>query len=240
MEDNILRLNKFVAHCGIANRRKAMEIIKAGDIRVNDTAELNPFYELKAEDKVTYKGKILEIEEKKVYILLNKPKNMPIKHQGEHTKPDVMELMKKKTEAKVTAIDSLTEMSAGLLILTNDKEAIEKFKGGNRKVKKVYQVSLNKNITDEDLTKIRSGIDIDGTVFSVLGINHVQDLGVDAIGIEVMKGSDEDIIRVFATLGYEVIKLDRTFYAGMTKKDLKRGWSRFLTEKEVIFLKHFG
>ncbi len=240
MEDNILRLNKFVAHCGIANRRKAMEIIKAGDIRVNDTAELNPFYELKAEDKVTYKGKILEIEEKKVYILLNKPKNMPIKHQGEHTKPDVMELMKKKTEVKVTAIDSLTEMSAGLLILTNDKEAIEKFKGGNRKVKKVYQVSLNKNITDEDLTKIRSGIDIDGTVFSVLGINHVQDLGVDAIGIEVMKGSDEDIIRVFATLGYEVIKLDRTFYAGMTKKDLKRGWSRFLTEKEVIFLKHFG
>ncbi len=240
MEDNILRLNKFVAHCGIANRRKAMEIIKAGEIRVNDTAELNPFYELKAEDIVIYKGKILEIEEKKVYILLNKPKNMPIKHQGEHTKPDVMELMKKKTEAKVTAIDSLTEMSAGLLILTNDKEAIEKFKGGNRKVKKVYQVSLNKNITDEDLIKIRSGIDIKGTVFSVLGINHVQDLGVDAIGIEVMKGSDEDIILVFATLGYEVIKLDRTFYAGMTKKDLKRGWSRFLTEKEVIFLKHFG
>jgi len=240
MEDSILRLNKFVAHCGIANRRKALEIIKAGEILVNDAEELNPFYELKTDDKVTYKGKVLEIEEKKVYILLNKPKNMPIQYLQENTKPDVMELMKKKTDLKVTAIDSLSEISAGLLILTNDKEVIEKFKNGNRKVKRVYQVTLDKNITEEDLSKIRSGIDLEGHLFSVLGINHVQDLGVDALGIELMKGSDEDIFRVFATLGYEVSKLDRTFYAGMTKKDLKRGWSRFLTDKELIFLKHFG
>lgn len=240
MEDGILRLNKFVAHCGIANRRKAMEIIKAGEILVNDVIEFSPFYELKSDDVVSYKGKTLKIEEKKIYLLLNKPKNMAITHLQDNSKPDVMELMKKKTDIKVTAIDALSEISAGLLILTNDNDVIEKFKDGNRKVKKVYQVTLNKSITDEDIAKIRQGIEINGNIFIVLGINHVVDLGIEALGIEVIKGSDEEIFTVFASLGYEVTKLDRTFYAGMTKKDLKRGWSRFLTDKEVIFLKHFS
>jgi len=240
MEDQILRLNKFLAHCGVANRRKAMEIIKAGEVLINGTAELNPFYELKPEDIVMYKGKLLEIAEKQIYILLNKPKNMPLKHEGDAVKPDIEALMKKKTDIKVAPIDGLSESSAGLLILTNDKELIEKFKDGNRKVKKVFQVSLDKKISDDDLAKIREGIEINGKVFPVLGVNHVQDLGENEVGVEVMTGTDTDIYQLFTTLNYEVLKLDRTFYAGMTKKDLKRGWSRFLNEKEVIFLKHFG
>jgi 23S rRNA pseudouridine2605 synthase len=240
MEDQVLRLNKFVAHCGVANRRKAMEIIKAGDISINGVPELNPFYEIQPDDKVVYKGKILEIAEKMVYLLLNKPKNMPVSHDKEAFKPDIDALMKKKTDIKVNPIDGLSESSAGLLILTNDKELIEKFKDGNRKVKKVFQVSLDKKISDEDLTKIREGIQINGKVFPVLGVNHVQDLGENEVGVEVMTGTDTDIYQLFTTLNYEVLKLDRTFYAGMTKKDLKRGWSRFLNEKEVIFLKHFG
>ncbi len=240
MEDNVLRLNKFVAHCGVANRRKAMEIIKAGEISVNDVAELNPFYELKPDDKVKYKGKDLEIAEKKVYLLLNKPKNMPMSHDGEASKPDIDTLMKKKTDIKLTPIDGLSESAAGLLILTNDKELIEKFKVGNRKVKKVFQVSLDKKISEEDLAKIRAGIELNGKIFPVLGVNHVQDLGVNEVGVEIMSGTDMEINQLFTSLNYEVLKLDRTFYAGMTKKDLKRGWSRFLNEKEVIFLKHFG
>ena len=240
MEDNVLRLNKFIAHCGVANRRKAMEIIKAGDISINGVPELNPFYELQPDDKVGYKGKILEIAEKMVYLLLNKPKNMPVTHDKEAFKPDIDALMKKKTDIKVAPIDGLSESSAGLLILTNDRELIEKFKDGNRKVKKVFQVSLDKKISDDDLAKIREGIEINGKVFPVLGVNHVQDLGENEVGVEVMTGTDTDIYQLFTTLNYEVLKLDRTFYAGMTKKDLKRGWSRFLNEKEVIFLKHFG
>ncbi|HMR89649.1 MAG TPA: pseudouridine synthase [Saprospiraceae bacterium] len=240
MEDNILRLNKFVAHCGVTNRRKAMEIIKAGEISINNVVELNPFYELKPEDIVTYKGKYLEIAEKKVYLLLNKPKNMPFKHEVASSKPDIAALMKKKVDVSVTPIDALSENSAGLVILTNDKELIEKFKAGERKIKKVFQVSLDKKISEEDLLKIRAGIELNGKLFAVQGVNHVQDLGENEVGIEVMSGTDEDIVQLFATLNYEVQKLDRTFYGGMTKKDLKRGWSRFLTDKEVIFLKHFG
>ncbi|MBC7884967.1 MAG: rRNA pseudouridine synthase [Saprospiraceae bacterium] len=236
----VLRLNKYIAHCGVCNRRKAIEIIKSGEIKVNEEVETNPFYELKEHDNVSYKGKQIVIEEKKVYLLLNKPKNMPLIHSTEMTKPDVMALIKKKTDVTVFPIDQLLESSAGLMVLTNDTQVLEKFNSPDHKCKKVYQVSLQQEISTSDMQKMKDGVELNGKTVKVVGIDHIRDLGHDALGIEIHNGDDHIINEVFKLLGYQVTKLDRTYFAGLTKKDLTRGWSRFLTEKEVIFLKHFS
>ncbi|MBK9735708.1 MAG: rRNA pseudouridine synthase [Saprospiraceae bacterium] len=239
-EEEILRLNKFIAHCGICNRRKAADLIKKGEISVNEVVERNPFYELQNSDKVYYKGKLVEIEEVKVYLLFNKPKNMVISHPGEANKPDVMTLIRKKTDIKVELLDMPQETTAGLVILTNDNQVLDKYHHPDHRIKKMYHVLLDKEISDEDLFQIREGIRSTSGKYNITGIDRIEDLGEQALGVEIHIGNDSTLYQLFEKLGYVVTKMDRTYYAGLTKKDLKRGWSRFLTEKEVIFLKHFG
>ena len=165
---------------------------------------------------------------------------MLVSHPSEAGKPDLMSLIRKKTDIKVELLDTPKVTTAGLVILTNDKQVIEKYKHPNHKVKKMYHVGLDKEISDDDLIKIREIVHIITGKSAIVGVDRIEDLGEMALGVELHNGNDDILYEVFENLGYVVTKMDRTYYAGLTKKDLKRSWSRFLTEKEVIFLKHFG
>ena len=236
--ESVIRLNKYIAHCGVCNRKQAVELVKKGEILVNDKVETNPFLELNETDRVVYKGKLLVIEEKKVYILLNKPKDTQYTDIEGVKKPSVATLVKKTTEVKVFAANPLEESSAGLVVLTNDKEVIAKLSEVDRKMKSVYELQMDKVITEEELLSLKS--QYCDSIPMITGINSIQDREFPTVGIEILKGTDTSIKSALKDKGYDVTRADRTFFMGLTKKDLKRGWSRHLTEKEVIFLKYFS
>lgn len=236
--ESVIRLNKYIAHCGVCNRKQAVELVKKGEILVNDKVETNPFLELNEIDRVVYKGKLLVIEEKKVYILLNKPKDTQYTDIEGVKKPSVATLVKKTTEVKVFAANPLEECSAGLVVLTNDKEVIAKLSEVDRKMKSVYELQMDKVITEEELLSLKS--QYFDNIPMITGINFIQDREFPTVGIEILKGTDTSIKSALKDKGYDVTRADRTFFMGLTKKDLKRGWSRHLTEKEVIFLKYFS
>jgi len=236
--ENVIRLNKYIAHCGVCNRKEAVELVKKGEILVNDKVETNPFLELMENDRVVYKGKLLVIEEKKVYILLNKPKYTPYTDIVGVKKPSVATLVKKTTEAQVFAANPLEESTSGLLVLTNDKEVIAKLSEIDRKMKSVYELQLDKVITEEELITLKDEYCDKIPMFT--GINVIENREFPTVGVEILNGTDKSIKSVLKEKGYDVTRADRTFFMGLTKKDLKRGWSRHLTEKEVIFLKYFS
>ncbi len=236
--ESVIRLNKYIAHCGVCNRKQAVELVKKGEILVNDKVETNPFLELNENDRVVYKGKLLVIEEKKVYILLNKPKDTQYTDIEGVKKPSVATLVKKTTEVKVFAANPLEESSAGLVVLTNDIEVIAKLSEVDRKMKSVYELQMDKVITEEELLSLKS--QYCDSIPMITGINSIQDREFPTLGVEILKGTDTSIKSALKDKGYDVTRADRTFFMGLTKKDLKRGWSRHLTEKEVIFLKYFS
>lgn len=236
--ENVIRLNKYIAHCGVCNRKEAVELVKKGEISVNDKVETNPFLELMENDRVVYKGKLLVIEEKKVYILLNKPKDTPYTDIEGIKKPSVSTLVKKTTEVQVFAVNPLEESTSGLLVLTNDKEVIAKLSEIDRKMKSVYELQLDKVITEEELITLKDEYCDKIPMFT--GINVIENREFPTVGVEILNGTDKSIKSVLKEKGYDVTRADRTFFMGLTKKDLKRGWSRHLTEKEVIFLKYFS
>lgn len=236
--ESVIRLNKYIAHCGVCNRKQAVELVKKGEILVNDKVETNPFLELNENDRVVYKGKLLVIEEKKVYILLNKPKDTQYTDIEGVKKPSVATLVKKTTEVKVFAANPLEESSAGLVVLTNDKEVIAKLSEVDRKIKSVYELQMDKVITEEELLSLKS--QYCDSIPMITGINSIQDREFPTVGVEILKGTDTSIKSALKDKGYVVTRADRTSFMGLTKKDLKRGWSRHLTEKEVIFLKYFS
>lgn len=239
-KDNILRLNKFIAHCGICNRKQAVDLIKKGEIRVNDSVELHPFYELKPEDKVYYKNKWLTIEEKKVYLLLNKPANIPFSSAEDAKKPTVYELLKKKTDAALKPILPMLDDSCGLMVLTNDSELISRLSEPTSKVKIVYELFLDKPLSEDDWTYFSDKAQNSVNHVSIAGISNISTDNQTILGLETIRTTDKDVKSLFENKGYSILKTDITSLGGLNKKDLKRGWSRFLTEKEVIFLKYFN
>lgn len=237
-QEDVIRLNKYIAHCGVCNRKQAVELVKKGEILVNGKVETNPFLEMKENDEVSYKGKMLVIEEKKVYILLNKPRDTPYHNLEGLKKPSVETLIKKSTAIKVFPAHPLEESTSGLLVLTNDQEVITKLAETGRRIKSVFECQLNKEIQEEVLQSLRS--EYTEKIPMISGINIISDRETPTLGIEILKGTDTSIKDVLLDKGVDVVKADRTFFMGLTKKDLKRGWSRPLTEKEVIFLKYFN
>ncbi len=234
-----MKLNKFVASCGICSRRQAVDLIKSGQIKVNNAAVLEPWYEVKATDKITYEGKTLIPEIKQVYILMNKPKNYLTTLKDDRGRKTVMELLEGKVSERIFPVGRLDRATMGLLLLTNDGELAQKLAHPSYKVKKIYQVKLNKPIPEEDLQKIKKGLQLEDGVAEVDGVDYLQDSDGTEVGIEIHIGRNRIVRRIFEHLGYEVIKLDRTYYAGLTKKNLPRGWFRQLTPEEVRMLKHF-
>lgn len=234
-----MRLNKFIAHCGVCSRRKAAELVKSSQVQVNGKVEDNPSYMVQETDTVAYNGKTLSIEENKVYILMNKPKNTVTTLSDENGRLTVRDIIGDKVKERIYPVGRLDRMTTGLLLLTNDGDLTTKLSHPSGEVKKFYRAVLDKALADADLEKIRNGLTLEDGLIKIDGADFVKGGEGKVIGLELHSGRNRIIRRIFEHLGYHVERLDREYYAGLTKKDLKRGWWRHLTEKEIIMLKHF-
>jgi 23S rRNA pseudouridine2605 synthase len=237
--DQPMRLNKYIAHCGISSRRQAADFVKNGDVTVNGEVVKEPFYLVQPTDQVAFKGNIVKPEANKVYILMNKPKGFLTTVSDDRGRKTVMELLKGKVEERIFPVGRLDRATTGLLLLTNDGDLAKKLSHPSHKVKKVYHVVLDKPVTKADLESIRKGIELEDGLAQVDGIDYAQNAPKSEVGIELHIGKNRIVRRIFEHLGYEVVRLDRVYYAGLTKKDLPRGFFRNLTDKEIIMLKHF-
>ena len=233
-----MRLNKYVAHCGICARRQAAEHVKNGSVSVNGEVEKNPGYLVQPTDVVAFKGKPIKLEEKMVYILLNKPKNVITTSNDEKGRETVLDIVGKDIKERIFPVGRLDRQTTGLLLLTNDGDLAKKLSHPSHKVEKIYQVKLDKNLAQKDLQQIKDGLELEDGLVQVDNVGFVEGKR-DEIGIELHIGRNRIVRRIFEHLGYEVVKLDRTYYAGLTKKDIPRGRFRHLTQQEVIMLKHF-
>jgi 23S rRNA pseudouridine2605 synthase len=234
-----MRLNKYIAHCGICSRRKAAEYIKVGLVTVNSKVVNEIGHRVMEGDKVTFRDKIVKPETNKVYLLLNKPKDFVTTVSDEKGRKTVMDIVGKKIKERIYPVGRLDRATLGLLLLTNDGDLAKKLSHPSHGVSKVYQVELDKPVSSEHLNLIRKGLTLEDGPVPVDGINYIQNAPKTNVGIEIHIGRNRIVRRIFEHLGYRVKKLDRTIYAGLTKKDLPRGRFRHLTEKEVIMLKHF-
>lgn len=234
-----MRLNKYVAHCGICSRRQAAELVKKGKILVNDNVEENPGYQVQNEDVIKYNGKVIRPEEKRVYLLLNKPKDVITTVKDDQGRKTVMDVIGSKITERIFPVGRLDRATTGLLLLTNDGDLAQKLAHPKHNVKKVYHVVLDKDVSKEDLEKIRKGVELEEGVAQVDGVGYVKGGGKNEVGIELHLGWNRVIRRIFESLEYKVRRLDRTYIAGLTKKDLPRGRFRHLSDREVIMLKHF-
>lgn len=236
-ETDSLRLNKYISNSGICGRREADDLIARGLISVNGQVITEMGYKVKKSDRVIYQGKKIN-PEKPVYVLLNKPKDFITTTDDPMERKTVMNLVGNACEERIFPVGRLDRNTTGLLLFTNDGELTAKLSHPSNEVKKIYQVTIDKPLTHNHEIEIREGLTLeDGDV----KVDDLQVLSLDRtiMGLEIHVGKNRIVRRLFAHLGYEVTALDRVMYAGLDKKDLKRGHYRFLTEQEVIRLKFF-
>lgn len=237
LDDGLTRLNKFIANSGVGSRREADELIKMGLISVNGTVITELGTKVKQGDVVRYEDKVLKAE-KPVYILLNKPKGFITTTDDPQDRNTVMGLVAGACKERIYPVGRLDRNTTGLLLLTNDGELADKLTHPSYKAKKVYKVELDKPLTKNDFIKIQEGVHLQE------GRAMVDDLAMlsddsKSVGLEIHIGWNRVVRRIFETLGYEVVKLDRSVYAGLDKKDIGRGQWRFLKPEEVVRMKHF-
>lgn len=239
-DDEDMRLNKYVALCGVSSRRGAAELIKQGVVYVNGVATTEIGYRISPKDVITYKGNVLELVSKKIYILMNKPKDTITTVSDERGRKTVLDIISRTIKERIYPVGRLDRDTTGLLVLTNDGELAQKLSHPSFKVKKLYHAVLNRALTKNDLDKIREGLMLEDGKAEVDAINHLEGEAKDQVMIEIHIGKNRIVRRIFEHLGYQVEKLDRVFYGGLTKKDLPRSGYRSLTQQEVIMLKHFA
>ncbi len=236
-ENEPLRLNKFIAHAGVCSRREADELIQKGRVTVNGVVITEMGHKVLPTDKVVFEGRQLK-PEKFVYVLLNKPKDYITTTQDPDARNTVMELVHNACEERIYPVGRLDRNTTGLLLFTNDGELAEKLAHPSNQIRKVYEVTLDKPMVAVDFDRLLAGIQLeDGPVT----VDAAAIISPDncMMGIEIHSGRNRIVRRIFEHLGYEVVKLDRTMFANLTKKNLKRAQWRYLTEKEVINLKYF-
>lgn len=236
--ENEIRLNRFISQSGLCSRREADVLISSGQITVNGKVVDQMGYKLKKDDVVKY-GKRTLNREKLVYVLLNKPKDFLTTTEDPEERKTVMQLVANACEERIYPVGRLDRNTTGLLLLTNDGELSEKLMHPSYNIRKIYQVDLDKPISQADETKIREGVTLEDG-FAPVDELEVLSLDRTILGISIHLGRNRIVRRIFESLNYKVEKLDRVMYAGLTKKDLPRGNWRYLTEKEVINLKYFS
>jgi len=235
-----MRLNKYIAHAGVCSRREAAQLVKDGQIQVNGSIIIEPGVVVEEGDEVTYKGRVLKPRVNMVYFLMNKPKGVITTVKDEKGRKTVMDLMVNKTNERIFPVGRLDRATTGLLLLTNDGDLAKKLTHPSHKVKKIYHAVLDKAISEADLSKIAAGLVLEDGLAEVDKVAYVQGAASKKeVGLEIHIGKNRIVRRIFEHLGYTVVKLDRVYFGGLTKKDLPRGFSRPLSEKEVIMLKHF-
>ena len=236
-QDGAIRLNRYISMSGICSRREADEFIAAGLITVNGVVVTELGSKVMPNDEVCYNGKRIE-NEKKVYIVMNKPKGFVTTLDDPHADKSVMDLVKNACTERIYPVGRLDKNSVGVLLLTNDGDLAKRLTHPTYEKKKIYQVSLDKHLTRADLEQLILGVTLEDGDIAADDVCYVEDPKMkNAVGIEIHSGRNRIVRRMFEHLGYHVGKLDRVYFAGLTKQKLKRGEWRFLTEKEVAMLK---
>ena len=231
-----LRLNKFLANAGVCSRREADEFIQAGVVTVNGEVVTELGTKILRTDEVKFHDAPVTLE-KKVYVLLNKPKDYVTTSDDPQQRKTVMDLVKDVCPERIYPVGRLDRNTTGVLLLTNDGDLASKLTHPKFLKKKVYHVHLDKNLTAHDMEQIREGITLEDGEIKADAIEYADDRDKAQVGIEIHSGKNRIVRRIFESLGYRVTKLDRVQFAGLTKKNLRRGDWRFLTEKEVDMLR---
>jgi pseudouridine synthase len=231
-----IRLNKFLANAGVCSRREADEFIQSGAITVNDQVVKELGTKITRSDKVMFNDKTVEIESK-LYVLLNKPKNCVTTSDDPQERLTVMDLVKGACDERIYPVGRLDRNTTGVLLLTNDGDLASKLTHPSFKKKKIYHVWLDKNVAIEDLEKIANGIELEDGEIHADAISYASEYDKSQVGIEIHSGRNRIVRRIFESLGYRVVKLDRVYFAGLTKKALGRGKWRYLNEREVNSLR---
>jgi len=235
-ENEPIRLNKYIANSGVCSRREADELIEAGFITVNDKVVTELGAKVTVKDKIKYKGKLLS-NEKKVYILLNKPKDFVTTVRDRHAEKTVLDLVRNACDERVYPVGRLDKNTTGVLLLTNDGELTKMLTHPSYIKKKIYHVHLDKPVTKADMISIVEGIQVDDDFVTADAISYVEENDKTQVGIEIHTGQNRIVRRIFEFLGYKIEKLDRVYFAGLTKKNLQRGRWRMLTPQEIAMLK---
>ena len=236
VDDGSMRLNQFLAHAGICSRREADKLIEAGVVKVNGESITQMGYRVQETDTVKFNGRTLK-SDKKRYLLLNKPRNYSSRLDNFGKKDSVFELIKGATKEKILPVGRLNKNTSGLLLFTNDEKLSSKLSHPKHKIKKIYHISLNKVLQSLDLKKIKDGLIIDNEKIVVDSISYVLDKEKTEVGLELKSNKRNIITKIFNHLNYKVLRLDLVFFGGLTKKDIPRKKSRFLSEEEINLLK---
>ncbi len=235
MGDEGIRLNKFISNSGVCSRREADEYIVAGLVSVNGQIVTELGTKIQASDDVRFNGERLKGEEK-VYIIMNKPKDFVTTMSDPNAEKTVMDLITGKCAQRVYPVGRLDKATTGVLLLTNDGDLTEKLTHPSNKVKKIYHVFLDKNVSGTDFKQLLEGVELEDGPMYADTLSYI-DGDNSQIGLEIHSGRNRVVRRMFEALGYKVKKLDRVLFAGLTKKNLRRGQWRFLTEQEITSLK---
>ena len=235
-KDGSVRLNRFISNAGICSRREADDLITAGVISINGNVVSELGIKVMPGDEVRFHDRILKTE-KLVYVLLNKPKDFITTTDDPGDRKTVMNLLQGACKERIVPVGRLDRNTTGLLLLTNDGDLTRKLTHPSSNIKKLYQVELDKNVSQADMLRAIEGVELEDGVSGFDEIQYVSNEDKSVVGVELHSGKNRIVRRIFEALGYEVKKLDRTIFAGLTKKDLPRGRWRFLTEMEVSSLK---
>ncbi len=231
-----IRLNKYLANAGVCSRREADEFITAGVVSVNGEVVTELGTKIKRGDEVKFHDQNVSIE-RKIYVLLNKPKDTVTTSDDPQARHTVMDLVKGACDERIYPVGRLDRNTTGVLLLTNDGDLASKLTHPKFLKKKIYHVHLDKNLTKADMEQIAAGIQLDDGEIHADAISYTDDFKKDDVGIEIHSGKNRIVRRIFESLGYKVMKLDRVFFAGLTKKGLRRGEWRYLSEQEVNYLR---
>ena len=231
-----IRLNKFLANAGICSRREADEFITAGVVSVNGEVVTELGTKIKRTDEVKFHDEPVSIE-RKTYILLNKPKDCVTTSDDPQERKTVMDFVKGAYKERIYPVGRLDRNTTGVLLLTNDGDLASKLTHPKYLKKKIYHVYCDKNVTKADLDQIAAGVTLDDGEIHADAISYASETDKSQVGIEIHSGKNRIVRRIFESLGYKVIKLDRVYFAGLTKKGLRRGDWRYLTEQEVNMLR---
>lgn len=235
-DDGTMRLNRYIANSGVCSRRDAEKLILNGEITINGKVVTALGTRVSKSDKVAHNGVLLNPEER-VYILLNKPKNTVSTASDPEGRRTVLDIVENACDERIYPVGRLDRNTTGVLLLTNDGELSKKLTHPSYEVKKIYHVKLNAPLSQQHFDEIKNGVKLEDGLMKVDEISYINESGKKEVGVEIHSGKNRIVRRLFEHFGYEVTYLDRVYFSGLTKANLARGKWRFLTEKEITFLK---
>lgn len=235
-DNDDIRLNKYIANAGICSRREADELIKAGAVTVNGEVVTELGTKIKPTDSVRYGGEKIK-SERKVYVVMNKPRDYITTVEDPHAKKTVMELFRNRIKERIYPVGRLDRTTTGVLLFTNDGDLAKRLMHPKYKKKKIYHVYLDKTLKSNDFQSLLDGMELEDGPIAVDSLSFVDSEDKKQVGLEIHSGRNRIVRRMFEHLGYKVMRLDRVYFAGLTKQKLRRGQWRYLTDKEVSRLK---